>query len=280
MLDTPGVNAPIEHEKVTADQLERTNAVVLVVREGDQDAKDVYDRLFEMARSERAFFIILNHQLGNAVEIALASKRIGDTLVQRAADYGIADKYFHAVPIYAVNLHTAITGRVRGHDRLLEHSGFTLFLDAFADWTRRHDSQHHHLAEIKAMVLSLWYEPAIRRLKKLTEGDDGGEKEQLRELERPLIAQKTRLHGSAYSMVDSEVSGIRSDIGTIIRSAESQEEASERLKGVLQPLQERINRWLSEELTAPVPNVTVTVEAPQIGREAGCCDHGDRRNCA
>ena len=38
LLDTPGVNAPIEHEQVTADQITRTKAVVLVVREGDQDA--------------------------------------------------------------------------------------------------------------------------------------------------------------------------------------------------------------------------------------------------
>ena len=269
LLDTPGVNAPIEHEEVTADQLTRTNAVMLVVREGDQDAMDVYDRLFETMKSEKALFIILNHQLGSAEEIVLASSRIGDLLRERAAEYGIADENVHAVPIYAVNLFTAMTGRVRGHDGLLEHSGFTLFVDAFVDWTRRYDSKHHHLAEIKALVWSLWYAPAIDRLQGLTEAGDGGEAEQLRELERTLVAQKTRLHGAAYSKVVSEVSAIRSDISEIMRSAASKEEADERLNGVLQALLERIDRWLNEELNEELDgnsaSVTVTVEAQQMG---------------
>ena len=51
LLDTPGVNAPIKHEQATAEQLARINAIMLVVREGDQDAKDVYDRLFSMIRA-------------------------------------------------------------------------------------------------------------------------------------------------------------------------------------------------------------------------------------
>ena len=264
LLDTPGVNAPIEHEEVTADQLTRTNAVMLVVREGDQDAMDVYDRLFEMMKSEKALFIILNHQLGGAEEIALASSRIGDILLQRAAEYGIADENVHAVPIYAVNLFTAMTGRVRGHDGLLEHSGFTLFVDAFADWTRRYDSKHHHLAEIKALVLSLWYAPAIDRLQGLTEAGDGGDAEQLRELERTLVAQKTRLHSAAYIKVVSEVSEIRPDIGEIMRSAASKEEAEQRLNGVLRSLLEKIDRWLREGLNGDNASMTARVEAPQM----------------
>ena len=51
LLDTPGVNAPIKHEQATAEQLARINAIMLVVREGDQDAKDVYDRLSSMIRA-------------------------------------------------------------------------------------------------------------------------------------------------------------------------------------------------------------------------------------
>ncbi|MEF1207634.1 GTPase [Photobacterium damselae] len=41
LLDTPGVNAPIEHENTTNEQIKRTSAMLFVIREGDQDAKDL-----------------------------------------------------------------------------------------------------------------------------------------------------------------------------------------------------------------------------------------------
>ena len=46
LLDTPGINAPIEHEDITQEQVKRSGAMLFVIREGDQDAKDIYERLF------------------------------------------------------------------------------------------------------------------------------------------------------------------------------------------------------------------------------------------
>ncbi|NMU83941.1 hypothetical protein HKB16_13720, partial [Vibrio parahaemolyticus] len=39
LLDTPGVNAPIEHEQTTIEQIKRTQVMLFVIREGDQDSK-------------------------------------------------------------------------------------------------------------------------------------------------------------------------------------------------------------------------------------------------
>ena len=274
LLDTPGVNAPIRHEEVTADQLARTNAVVLVIREGDQDVMDVYNRLFAMMKDKKALFIILNHQLGSADEVVMSSKRIGDILSRLAAEYGVNPTEVEALPIYPMNLNTALRGSMRRHARLLEHSGFTRFVESFADWARRRDNEHHHLSAIKDTVKSLWYDPVIRRLKELTGASDGGEAEELRVSERTLIGEKDRLHAAAYTMVDSEVSRIRSDIGELIRNSGDREEADERLKYVLQPLLERINRWLNEELSGGSTNTTVSVEAPEISEELGKLERG------
>ena len=268
LLDTPGVNAPMEHEEVTADQLARTIAVVLVVREGDQDVMDVYSRLFAMITKKKAIFIILNHQLGVAEEILVASKRIGDVLSRFAADYGVTAEEAHTLPIYPVNLNTAWTGRMRSHAKLLEHSGCTQFEDAFVDWTRRHDNEHHHLSEIKDTVASLWYEPAIDRLAELVRAGDDDDAGPLRELERTLIGQKNRLHGVAYSKADSEVSKIRPDIVELIRDSETKEEADERLKCTLQPVLESIERWLNEELDGIDVRLSVTTEIPEMSGDS------------
>src|SRR5690606_13575032 len=51
LLDTPGVNAPIEHEEVTEEQIRKSQLIVCVVRAGDQDVQDVYDRMFSMLKN-------------------------------------------------------------------------------------------------------------------------------------------------------------------------------------------------------------------------------------
>ena len=272
LVDTPGVNAPINHDQATADQLARTNAVVLVVREGDQDAKDVYNRLFSMMEDKKAIFIILNHQLGSAEEIVVASKRIGDILSLLAVEYGVVQAEVERLPVYPVNLNTALTGRMERHERLLEHSGFTRFVDAFADWTRQHDNQHHHLSEIKDTVKTLWYDPVIASLKDLAETEDGGEAERLRDTERTLIGKKGRMHGAAYLMVEHEVGAIRSGVGELMGSSESKEEADAGLRGLLRPVLKKVERWLYEELGEFEASITVAVEAPQMGEDEGSGD--------
>lgn len=269
LLDTPGVNAPIRHEQITADQLARTNAVVLVVREGDQDARDVYDRLFPMMTNKKAVFIVLNHQLGSADEVVMSCRRIGDILARLAVSHDMAATDVQALPIYPVNLSTAMKGRMRSHEKLLEYSGFTRFADAFADWTRRHDNEHHHLSEVKEAVKALWYGPAADRLKELAGADDGDEIEHLHASERTLISKKNRLHAAAYRKVEHEVNETRPDVAEIIRTSESKDEANDRLKGRLQPMFEEIERWLSGELDDVDPSVAVTVEAPQTTASQG-----------
>ena len=263
LLDTPGVNAPIRHEQITADQLGRTNAVVLVVREGDQDARDVYDRLFPMMTNKKAVFIVLNHQLGSPDEIVMSCTRINDILARLAVAHHIGDADVRALPIYPVNLSTALKGRMRSHDKLLEHSGFTRFADAFADWTRQHDNEHHHLSEVKDAVKTLWYGPAVEKLKELAGAGDGDEIEHLHVSERTLISKKNRLHAAAYRKVEHEVNETRPDVAEIIRTSESKDEANDRVRARLQPMFEEIKKWLSGELDDVDASVAVTVEAPQ-----------------
>ena len=269
LLDTPGVNAPIKHEQMTAKQLARTKAIMLVVREGDQDAKDVYDRLFSMMEAKKAVFVILNHQLGSAEEIVVASKRISDILSQLAPDRGVGLSEVEALPIYPVNLNTALAGRMRRHDKLLDHSGFTRFVDAFADWTRQHDNEHHHLAEIKDTVRALWYDPVVASLERLSDGKDEREADELRDGEGTLIGRKNRMLGAAYAMVEGEVSEIRSGVGELIRSSRNREQADEGLRSLVQPTLKRIEGWLCEELEEIDSRITVKVEAPEKGEEEG-----------
>ena len=83
----------------------------------------MYDRVVSMMEAKKAVFVILNHQLGSATEIVVASKRISDILSQLALHRGVGLSEVEALPIYPVNLNTALAGVMRRHDQLLEHSG-------------------------------------------------------------------------------------------------------------------------------------------------------------
>ena len=248
LLDTPGVNAPIDHEKTTAAQLKRTKAVVLVIREGDQDARDVYDRLFEMMRDKKTVFVVVNHQLGNAEEIGALIRKIVDILEQSGGEHGIAVQSLHTIPIFPVNLYTAWNGRSRNQDKLTEHSGFGRFLDAFYDWTRTLDDETHHLSEVKDMVMRLWYAPASGECARRRETPNGEELAQLRETQRTLAAGKNQLHGEASRRTERAIDRVKPDIFSLLRESQSDVDFHSRLPGIIEPVVHEMERWLHDEL--------------------------------
>lgn len=247
LLDTPGVNAPIDHEKTTAAQLKRTKAVVLVIREGDQDARDVYDRLFEMMRDKKTVFVVVNHQLGNAEEIGALIRKIVDILEQSGGEHGIAVQSLHTIPIFPVNLYTAWNGRSRNQDKLTEHSGFGRFLDAFYDWTRTLDDETHHLSEVKDMVMRLWYAPASGECARRRETPSGEELAQWREKERELAARKNQLHGEASRRTERAIDRVKPNIFNLLRELPSDTDFHSRLPGIIGPAVHEMERWLSDK---------------------------------
>ena len=264
LLDTPGVNAPIDHEKTTAAQLKRTNAVVLVIREGDQDARDVYDRLFEMMRDKKTVFVVLNNELGSDEEIAVSISRIADILVRSGEQRGIDERSLRAVPIFPVNLYTAWNGRSRKQDKLTEHSGFGRFLDAFYDWTRTLDNETRHLSEVKDMVIRLWYAPASGECARRRETPKCEELAQLREAGRTLAARKNQLHGEASRRTERAIDRVKPDIFSLLRESQSDVDFHSRLPGIIEPIVHEMERWLHDEL-----EIDSTVSARQVRVSAG-----------
>ncbi len=247
LFDTPGVNAPIEHETITAAQLQRTRAVLLVIREGDQDARDVYDRLFAMMSEKKTVFIVLNHELGSAEEIAAVINRTADIMARWGGQRGIDERSLRAVPIFPVNLNTAWTGRSQKQDKLTEHSGFVSFLDRFYDWTRSLDNETHHLSEVKSMVMNLWYAPASDACARRRETPNGEDLAQLREAERAFAARKNQLHGEASRRTARAIGRVRPEIVDLLRESQGEAQAHDRLKGIMEPVLREMERWLNGE---------------------------------
>lgn len=87
MLDTPGVNAPVEHEQATAEQVQKCGLMLFVIREGDQDVKSVYERLFGMIQSGKQVFIVLNCKNSKPEFMARVLARVNTIMAEMGPGY-------------------------------------------------------------------------------------------------------------------------------------------------------------------------------------------------
>ena len=248
LVDTPGINAPIEHEEITAAQLKRTQAVVVVVREGDQDAKDLYDRLFKMMSDKKEVFVVLNHEAETPEEIGILCDRIANLLMRYGGQHGV-DEWVRSLPIFPVNLSTAWNGRSRQQAELTEHSGFTRFLNAFYDWTKNLDHETHHLDEVKAMVKNLWYDPALDECGRRRKSQDSERLAQLRDLEQGFVVRRNELHGEASRLITRNIEGIKSGIDSLLRKAQNESEFHQGIERIMEPVMSAVNQWLQVEVS-------------------------------
>jgi GTP-binding protein EngB required for normal cell division len=249
LLDTPGVNAPIEHEQTTKDQIKRTQVMLFVIREGDQDSKDLYQRLFEMIKLNKKIFIVLNHQLTNDEDKVNAYQKIIQILCLKATEYGASNETIQKIKVLPMNAKTALTGRLKDdHPQLLERSGYTEFIDVFNDWLKVTDNKDNRLSELKSSVDELWYKPVINQLTAKDSAVHNELLERCREDKQMLISRKRSLVIEARNMISHELMLMKSDISDCLQNAHDQAQLDSQLQRMIDPIGDKLETWISESL--------------------------------
>ena len=65
IYDTPGIDAPIEHEKMTDDHLRKSECILFVIStDGDLEARLIYERLGELVQRGKPVLLVLNDKIG------------------------------------------------------------------------------------------------------------------------------------------------------------------------------------------------------------------------
>lgn len=65
LVDSPGVDAPIEHEKITDDFVKKCSALMFVVSTKNAESEANYRKINEWMKYEKPLFIVLNDKSGN-----------------------------------------------------------------------------------------------------------------------------------------------------------------------------------------------------------------------
>lgn len=134
--DTPGIDAPIEHEQVTRAHLETADAVLFVVAtDGTLEEQRTLNEIVALAGSGTPLRLIVNNKSGfrpDSEEFLGQRDRLADKLRRCAAAAGIGDIDRRA-PIRLVNAASALRGRIEGKQALFANSGLLDLEDDIAE---------------------------------------------------------------------------------------------------------------------------------------------------
>ena len=124
--DTPGIDAPIEHEQVTREHLEASDVVFFVIAtDGTVEEQRSIDKIIEVVRAGKPIRVILNNKSGyrpDSIDFLNMRDRLADNLRRSAAVAGIDDVEKRA-PIRLINAASALRGRRETKHALLANSG-------------------------------------------------------------------------------------------------------------------------------------------------------------
>lgn len=127
LMDTPGIDAPIEHELEADENMNNCHVILFVVSsKGGFESRKNYERMVEMIQRGLPFYIILNDR-GSATtdeqehqrELESIQQKIITNLIQVSGDDHIDEKY----EVITLNTKRAWTGIQKGKQLLVEKSG-------------------------------------------------------------------------------------------------------------------------------------------------------------
>lgn len=142
LVDSPGVDAPIQHEEVTENYINKCHIILYVISsKGLFEDRKNYERLANLIVKDIPFIIVLNdrgcpvgrdwdeerkkqEKYAHEEELRTIQYKIIQNLINVSNDQSIADKY----EVVVLNAKKAWTGVIKGISKLYEASGVE-FLD-------------------------------------------------------------------------------------------------------------------------------------------------------
>lgn len=118
--DTPGIDAKIEHDEVTAEILLKCDAVIYVVNpKGVIEENETLQSLVEVLRNKKKVFLVFNRKDELSQEDFI---RIKEKTCKRLQELD-PEINLQQIPMMLVNVNTAIKGKAKNSRLLIESSG-------------------------------------------------------------------------------------------------------------------------------------------------------------
>ena len=125
IYDTPGINAPIEHEDITNEQLKKTELVLFVLsNDGSLEEKYIYQKISDIVEMNKPILIVVNNKAGiekDSIEEKEQYDKINLNLSKIGDKKGI-ESIELKVNICMVNAKVGLKGKIENKKLLLKKS--------------------------------------------------------------------------------------------------------------------------------------------------------------
>lgn len=250
LVDTPGVNAPIEHDETTREALRSAHLVMFVVREGDQDVSDLYTRLFELLAAGSDVLLVLNHSMTQAEDVEELRQHMLTVLDDWGQRHGCDETLLDRLPVMPVNARLALRGKLEGRQSFLAVSGLEDLGFGLNAWLEQVESKGSWAQGIACRTLSELLEPLREQLQQHTDSPQ----EQVTVGEQLMVMNDgiNRLESQLRSLVRANIQRGKGDIGSALDAAA---EKPEQLEAQMQVIAESGLKQLVECLVVGVDSL-------------------------
>ena len=159
ITDTPGIDAPKQHEETTHEHLIKADIVIFVVNPlGAGEEQKTLSTLMGLVEKRKKVFLVFNdkNQMPDDDYIKLKDQTY-QILQDIAEKRGLTDTLKH-IPIIKINAKTALKAKLETKPKLLEHSGYVAFeheLNQFIEATSQHDICQRLESELTNFITTL-----------------------------------------------------------------------------------------------------------------------------
>ncbi len=279
LLDTPGVNAPVEHEEVSAEALMRADLVLFVIRQEDQDARDIINRLLDLVERERPVFVLLNHDCASADQVESLRAHLVSVLVREAAPRGISQQQLTSLHVLPLHGASALKARLENKRLLQAASGYDTFVERFNQWLVSYETAQQRVSLLCEAVERVLIEPLRARLVSCQEaGAEGGAFDRAHQTLKGIQQERALCLNSVSAQARLLVSGMRGRVGAALEATTDADTLRQTLEAIVGEAQERLSAWLLtqpgfEEKLRAYTAEQARVTSPELNGESGVTEH-------
>jgi GTPase SAR1 family protein len=248
LLDTPGVNAPIKHEEISFDALKRADLILFILRQEDQDAEDLMDRLFDLLEAKRSVFLLLNYSDSDLELIAKVRQHLNDTLIHYAQRRHFDLEAVGKIPVVLMNARTALKARLENKDGLRKHAGYDDFIQRFTDWLRQYDNETKRLQQAREVIERLFLDPVQKRIdeKSVSKNESGELEHEIEHLKREIRILKDAI----ANRLRFELAQHRPELAAVIVRGSDEISIIAEVKRIGATVEVSVRSWLEQEFPA------------------------------
>ncbi|MDO5519005.1 MAG: 50S ribosome-binding GTPase [bacterium] len=237
LVDTPGINGPIEDYKLSKPELRKHNVIMFVVDDSDTfDSSIVANEIVEIIAAGKPLIIVLNKKQNSEEEIIndIRSKLYEN--IQKAAQLKNINHIEQKYQFIAVNANTAYRAKSENKAKLLEISKIQDLEILITDELKKIDEIKMLLTPIDLMFSAM--DKLSGSMKDNIQEENG---KQLAEELHELSKQKSESISHLSSMIRMEIRKYSDLMYSAVTSGSS-------IEGLQQELSDRIGKYITEEV--------------------------------